>query len=46
MEGIGGCMESPKSPPSSECSRCIGAADAMVIVVVMEKKYTTQVDFS
>jgi hypothetical protein len=33
---FGGFMRSPLTPPPSKCSRRVGPADAMIIVVVVE----------
>jgi hypothetical protein len=47
MERIGGFMRTPKTPPLGECSRRIGPAEAMVVVVVVVvTKHNTQLTFS
>jgi len=45
MERIGGFMQSHYMPPSGVCSRRIGPADAMVIVVAVVSKHNTKHNF-
>jgi len=46
MERIGGFMRSPETPPPGKCSRRIGPADAMVVVVVVTTKTQNTTTFS
>jgi hypothetical protein len=46
MERIGGFMRSHQMLPSGVCSRLIGPADAMVIVVVVVSKHEQNTTFT
>jgi len=45
IKRIGGFMRSHYMPPSGVCSRRIGPADAMVIVVAVVSKHNTKHNF-